>query len=296
MSDKRKSVIALGYFDSVHAGHRAVLESAKKIANDLGANFVVFTFQDGLKSVLGDSLDTYVYNAEERQKIYHELGANEIFFAPTTKQFLCLEKEEFLDFVCKKFNPVAFVCGEDYKFGLNGQGDLNFLSQYCNENGISLLAQKTVMINGNKISTTLIKKLLAKGDVKQANSLLTRHYSVTGKVFSDRRVGSKIGFPTVNVKTETGKQQLKNGVYCGSVCVDGKNYRCIINYGARPTFNLQEKLIEAHIIDYSGLLYGKELTIFFEAFMRDIIKFDSVQALVETLEKDLQKVRNGEYD
>lgn len=296
LGKKEKTVVALGYFDSVHIGHVAVLKKAKQTALLLRAKTVVFTFDDGLKSALGHAGATFVYTKAEREEIYKSLGLDEVFFAPCSAEFLSLSKEQFLVFLNEKYDVLAYVCGEDYRFGKKGEGDVNYLSEYALLNSQGLHVVPVIESNGIKASTTHVKELLAEGKVKQANDLLCKKYSVTGMVFEDRKVGSSIGFPTVNIKTEKNKQQLKNGVYSGSVDIDGKNYRAIINYGARPTFDLKEKLIEAHVIDYEGNLYGKKLTLFFDSYIRDIERFNSVEELVSQLKQDLAQTKDGKYD
>ena len=121
-----------------------------------------------------------------------------------------------------------------------------------------------------------------------------RQYSVTGEVFEDRKVGTTLGFPTVNIKIDDQKHRLKSGVYAGKITVDGNEYKAVINYGARPTFGLDASLIEAHLIGFSGQLYGRELKVRFDDFLRDVKKFDSVEQLKLQIEKDLERVKN--YD
>ena len=126
--------------------------------------------------------------------------------------------------------------------------------------------------------------------------MLGRSYSITGKVFEDRKVGRKLGFPTVNVKIDREKFKLLCAVYKGRVNLGGIDYDAVINYGARPTFDLDNALIEAHIVDYNGDLYGREITIYFEDFMRKIKKFSSIDELQEQLREDVREVKEGKYD
>ena len=296
MLGKEKRVVALGYFDSVHIGHVAVLSKAKQTAEQLRAKTLVFTFDDGLKKILGFSNTDNVYTKSERENIYKSLGMDEVFFAPIDKEFLGLDKKQFLDYLNENFEIVAYVCGEDYRFGKGGQGDVQYLKEYARERSQQVVIAPVVLVSGEKVSSTLVKQLLIDGKIAEANSVLCKKYSVTGVVFEDRKVGRSIGFPTVNIKAEKNKQQLKSGVYAGSVQIDGKDYRAIINYGARPTFNLEEKLIEAHIIDFNGNLYGKQLTLYFDSFMREIKKFESTEQLIYQLKMDSLAVKEGKYD
>ena len=296
MSDsiKKRVVIALGYFDSVHRGHKKVIERAVLEAQKKQANTVVFTFKDNLKAVLFGEKEKVVYTALERGVFIKALGVDEIYFAPASLEFLSMDKSKFLDALNEKFDIISYVSGEDYRFGKGGDGDVDFIERYAKEHGQTVTVVQTLNFEQGKISTTIIKEFLTKGEVQKANALLGRAYSITGEVFRDREVGSKLGFPTVNIKIDRDKHSLKNGVYFGKIAVDGKVYKAIINYGARPTFNLDEKLIEAHIIDFDGELYGRTLTVCFEMFLRDIKKFNNQEELKNQLKKDLIAVKN--YD
>ncbi len=297
MSDNIKpTIMALGYFDSVHIGHRKVIEKAREQAEIVGAKTVVFTFEDNLRGKIHDKDEKVVYLKCEREKIYTSLGVDEICFAPVNEEFLALEKQEFLRLINQKYNIKAYVTGSDYRFGKKGAGTVKDLEEYAKNNGQQSFVVETQMNGHEKISTTDIKKLLQLGKVSDAKKLLERAYSVTGKVFEDRKVGTKIGFPTVNVRNDCRKVELKDGVYFGRVEFDNKQYKALINYGARPTFNLNEKLIEAHILDYSGCLYGKEITVYFDDYIRDIVKFESVNQLQQRLKKDIEEVEGKNYD
>lgn len=289
MLDK-KVVIALGFFDSVHKGHQAVIEKTVNEAKLCGGKSVVFTFGKDLRAFLGME-NGVVFTSDERKDIYTSLGADFIYYAPVSKNFLNKGKLAFLNFLNKKYDIFSYVCGEDYTFGKD-RGDVAYLKEYAKNKGQKVCVINSVSDYGKRISSTDIKEYLQNGEVEKANSLLCSDYFITGKVYEDRKIGQKIGFPTVNIAIPQEKAKLKFAVYSGYVYIGGKRYDAIINYGARPTFNLNETLIEAHIIGFSGNLYGKKLKIYFSSFLRDIVKFDSVDTLVNTLKKDIQKVKN----
>lgn len=295
MSDKIKTVIALGYFDSVHKGHRLIIGAAQKKAEETNSVATVFTFDGNLNYYIGKGDKKYLFTKEERKKIFESIGVKNVFFAPVNKEFLSLDAMAFLDYVNGVFDIKAYVCGKDYRFGKGGLGDVEFLKKYAEEKGQEVLIEPLAKEYGAKIATSGIKELLKEGNVKKTNSLLGFEYFISGKVFQDRMVGRKIGFPTVNVEIDQEKSPLKNGVYAGYVVLD-KKYKAIINYGARPTFNLSKKLIEAHILDFNGELYGKDITVYFTDFMREIIKFDSTDGLIERLRADLEELKGGKYD
>ncbi|MBR5900657.1 MAG: riboflavin biosynthesis protein RibF [Clostridia bacterium] len=295
MSDKAK-VVALGYFDSVHIGHQKVIKTAEALSYSKGAALTVFSFDGNLKKALGNADGCNVFTTKERKAIFKQIGIKNAQFAPTTKEFLSLTPTEFLDFINSFGTVVAYVCGEDYRFGRNGVGDVEFLKSYANKNGQEVVTVPMIDQDGEKVSTTRIKRLLLDGEIERANKLLGRSYFVTGKVERGRKVGEKLGFPTANVRIKKDKITLKNGVYAGRCLVDDKEYLAMINYGAKPTFSLSDLSIEAHLIGYEGDLYGKTVTLFIDGFLREIIKFASAEKLKEQLKKDLKNTKDRKYD
>lgn len=300
-NEKKSVVIALGFFDCVHIGHRAVIGAAIKTAKKYGAVPAVFTFDGNLKEKLLSAEnkaaeDKTVFTPEERKDYICALGVHEIFFAPVSFEFLNKTPSSFLDYLNEIYTIKGYVCGEDYRFGKGGEGDTEFLKGYARSHSQSVEVIGTVILKDEKVSTTKIKSLLSSGEVEKANELLGASYFVKGVVFEDRKVGTAMGFPTINVKIAPDKLKLKDGVYGGHITVGGKFYKTIINYGARPTFSLSEKLVEAHIADYSGKLYGKTVTLYFDFFMRENKKFDGVDELKAQLSRDLQRVKEAIYD
>lgn len=298
MSDKEKvpTVIALGYFDSVHLGHKKVIESAINKAKELGAKTVVFTFHGNLKAAIGSGDEKTVFSAKEREEFIKSLGVDEIYFAPVDMNFLSMGKLAFLNLLNRKYNIKCYVSGNDYHFGKFGKGGVDDIKSYAQKHGQDYIVVDTFNLDGQKVSTTAIKQLLDSGDVSAAAALLGRAYTVCGTVFEDRKVGQKLGFPTANVKIDKDKHRLKDGVYSGTINLDGKTYKTVINYGARPTFDLTEKLLEAHVIDFNGQLYGKEITLSFDRYLRDIKKFGSQEELKKQLELDIAETKGENYD
>ncbi len=298
MSDNIVSpvVIALGYFDSVHVGHQHVIKTAKEYAKSQGAKLVVFTFKGNLKAMLCLEDEKCVYIPKEREKFIKELGADEIYYAPVDFSFLSLGPRAFLNKLNKKYPIICYVSGKDYRYGKFGKGTTDDLKEYAKKLNQEYIVVEDFNFDDKKVSTTAIKKLLSVGDIESVNVLLGRRYSVTGKVYGDRQVGTKLGFPTVNLKLEKDKFRIKEGVYIGAVKFEGKEYKALINYGARPTFDLLDKVMEAHLIDFDGDLYGKEITLEFIRRMRDIKKFSDADGLKRQLSEDLRMIKESDYD
>ena len=292
--NREKTVIALGYFDSVHIGHRKVLALGKELAKKLGAILVVLTFDGNLRAYLKGEHETIVYPKKEREKLLKEAGADVVDFMPVDYNLLSLGKLAFLNKINREYNVVGYVCGADYRFAKFAKGNASDIERYAKEKNQIALVVPDVNFNEKRVSTTNIKALLSDGKIEQANKLLGEPFYVCGKVYRDRGVGEKIGFPTANIKLDRENQTLKKGVYGGKVVLDGATFKAIINLGNRPTFDLEESVIEAHLLGFDGVLYDKEIKIEFIKYLRDVVKFTDVDTLKKQLEED--KISIGEMD
>lgn len=286
----RPAVLALGYFDCLHIGHRALIARAKECAAARGAEPAVFTFDRDPASVFGQSAGS-VLTLEERVERLRGMGVSRIVIGEATGEFLSQSPAAFLRWLDGRCAIAGYVCGGDFRFGKGAVGTVATLSAYAESAGRSVSVLDDVKEDGVRVSTSEIRRLLAEGKVAAANRLLVEPYPLRGRVFEDRKVGRSIGFPTINFKAAPEKAKLKNAVYTGHLRIDGILYRAIVNYGARPTFGLNETLVEAHIDGFSGNLYGREVTLYLDDFLRDIVRFDSAEALTAQLKKDIEAIR-----
>ncbi len=283
---KKPSIMCLGYFDAVHLGHTKIIELAKNIANEKGLIVEVFIFVGG-KNNTPD-----VFNFEERLIKLRALGVDAVIYKALDKSFMSKSKEEFLNEVFSLYRVEALVVGEDYTFGKNAEGNIDFLKKYCEKLGKKVyVCDKVLSLNGNKISTKDIKSALINGDIKLANSLLGSNYFFRGEVVKGKRLGTKIGFPTANIELKSDKLLIKKGVYLTCTIIDGKIYSCLTNVGNQPTVNGNSEIIETYIDNYSGDLYGKAISVYFIERIRDIVKFDSINDLKAQLTKDMEYLK-----
>lgn len=273
------SAMLLGGFDGLHLGHRLLVSRAKASGLPVG----VMTIVNGKE---GKSL----FTSKERAEIFYRAGIDFIFELPFT-EIKDLSPEDFLKILTEQFSPKLFVCGDDFRFGAKAAGtpeDLKRGTHVCVE------VQPLLEMYGEKVSSSAIKKLLADGDVEKANALLNEEFFLIGEVVADRKVGRTLGFPTANVEYPTEKHPLKKGVYETRVTWQGKEYKGITNYGARPTFDNARVLTETYLDGFSGDLYGQKLTVRFVRFMREIQKFDNAELLKKQLTEDIRTVRGDD--
>ena len=284
-------VIALGFFDCLHKGHVSLISKALSLAKKLNTLPVVFTFKNDIATFLKKE-DGVIFTYYERIENLEKLKINTVISTVFTKEFSEIEHKKFLDLLFENFNVKAIVCGEDFRYGKGGEGNATELKEYSVSKGSQILIENEICCEGKKISTSNIKRLLSQGDVDKANQLMEFPYQISGEVVCGRKVGRKLGFPTANVNVNSEKSKIKNGVYKTQVKIDDKVYNSITNYGARPTYGLEEILTETFIKGFDGDLYGRKITIIFCEFLRDCIKFESEAKLKEQIKYDLEKIND----
>ena len=269
-------VMLLGGFDGLHAGHKKLVERAKK-----------FSLPIGIMTIVGGKEQKSLFTLEEREEIFKCAGVDFAFELPF-QEIKNLSPQEFSNLLLSEFNPKAFVCGDDFRFGKNACGTPQTLKEVGQ---VRVEVEKLITANGEKISSSTIKAHVAAGDVEKANELLGEDFFLLGTIVKDRGVGKTIGFPTANAEYPKEKYPIKQGVYETRVCINGNEYKGITNYGNRPTFDNDATKTETFLDGFDGELYGKTLKIRFVRFLREIKKFESVAGLQAQLQEDRRRVR-----
>ena len=268
------TVMALGGFDGAHIGHKILIDRAKSTGRTVG-----------IMTITGGKSGKSLFTALERACIFRSLGVDfalELEF----EEIKDMSPEKFIAFLGKECNAETFVCGEDFRFGKGALGTPKTIEDL----GKNVFVEKILYDGDEKVGSSLIKRCLEKGEIERANTLLGFPFFLQGEVVKDRGVGALIGFPTANIPYPEEKFPLEKGVYESRVFVDGKEYKGITNYGARPTFDNDVVVTETHLISYMGNLYGKTLQVQFIKKLRENKKFENVEKLKEQLEKDVRRV------
>ena len=285
----KKTAVALGMFDGVHLGHRAVFERAESF-DEHGAEAAVFTFDsESLGDKHGKSYRYVVPNSLKLDMI-RQAGIKNICCADFS-ELRNYEAEEFVKVVLAgRMNAVKVVCGPDFRFGRGAAGNVDSLRKYGAKYGFEVSTVDPVVVDGNVVSSSRIRELLSEGDVKKANALLGYRYKIKRSVEDGNHIGRTIDFPTINQSFEEGQLIPAYGVYATSVVIDGKQYDGITNIGVKPTVEKECKpLAETHILGFSGDLYGKTLEVSFSDFLRPERKFDSLDVLKNQIKTDINK-------
>ena len=268
--------IALGMFDGVHIGHRAVLESAI----NSGFKSLAVTF-DSLPFKSGGILMT----PQIKEEALKAFGIDEVRFL-NFEEVKDLAPLEFLEKLCHKYNVGKIVCGFNYRFGRKAEGTTEFLRNYCEERGIIFNEIPPVTHYDTPVSSTLIKQLLNNGEAEKAERLLTTPFYFKAVVENGDRRGRTIDFPTANQKYPENYVELKPGVYQTVVTIDGKRYDGVTNIGFRPTFPTQKTTAETYILNFNEDCYGKELKLEIIKFLRPEQKFNSLEELKNAIREN----------
>lgn len=285
-----EAVLALGTFDGIHIAHKHVIEFAVKIAKKNNLLSVVYTFSNHPKEMNeGVVTPKRLLHPDKKIEIIKSLGVDILIMVPFDKEQINIEAEYFLkEIIVKKIKAKHIIVGYDFRFGRNANGCTNMLKEYSTELDYAIDVISPIKSEGLIISSTMIRTFLLNGNVEAANALLGRKYSITGTVVIGKQLGRKLGFPTINLNTSCEMSVLKSGVYVTNTIVNKTNYLSISNVGFNPTFNQKNFVVETHIFDFSGDLYGLEVEIVFEKYIREEKKFDFIENLVAQISSDIE--------
>ncbi|HHY39658.1 MAG TPA: bifunctional riboflavin kinase/FAD synthetase [Syntrophaceticus sp.] len=290
-NDGSTLIIALGNFDGVHLGHRKLLKKMVSYAHKRGGIPSVLLFQPHPQQVLNPANAPKLIMSNERKiKVMNDLGVELFYLIPFDLIFASQEPEEFVEEVLiKKLNVSGVFVGYNYQFGKCGAGKPEYLKKIAGEKGIYVEVIPPVVMHGVPISSTLIRSALINGDIVQARELLGYWPVLQGDVIKGDQRGRRIGFPTANLAVPEDLLIPRNGVYAGEAVIDGKPYMAVVNIGRHPTFGLSSKqTIEAHLLDFRGDLYGKQLEISLYKMLREEKKYNNAYELIDQINKDIE--------
>ncbi len=294
----RRPVLTIGNFDGVHVGHQAILRQIIDRARALDGESVLYTFEPHPRRVLQSEkalrlLETF----EQKMETLADLGLDAVIAEPFDQAFARVEPEEFIeDYVHARVRPVEVYVGYDFHFGRDRVGSMRLLTERGPHLGFSVTVVPEVLVEGRDVNSTRIRQRLAEGEVEEAALLLGRPFWVRGEVTVGDRRGRTLGFPTANLAPET-EILPAPGVYYGHLrrLDEGRRgplHPAVTNVGYRPTFRDGRDLVaEAHLIDYSGDLYGLEVDLSFEGRLRGETRFESVEALRDQIARDVAAAR-----
>ena len=282
-------VLTIGNYDGIHIGHKKIIERVKEKALMINGTPMLMTFYPHPVSVVKpDKILCLITPLNVRKRFIEERGIEVLLVLPFTEEFRLLTPREFVEnILVNKLGIKGLIVGYDFKFGRGGKGDTELLKQLSEIYGFFFEVVEAITLDGEKIGSNRIRKLIMEGDVKKAERFLGRPHMIEGKVVHGDGRGKGIGFPTINLKTDY-ELIPKDGVYISEVEINGKMFPSVTNIGYNPTFDVKKLSVETHILDYSGDLYGADLTLYFHERIRGEIKFDGADALMSQIAMDIK--------
>ena len=291
-SKYRNIVVALGMFDGLHIGHQEIIQTAVRKAQEINGTALVFSFANHPRSVIApEGAPHRIGSSAMRFRILKNLRVDALVEIPFTSDFAKTTADDFINLLQRYFAPQYIVVGKNYTFGRGGRGTTAFLQEKSKMYRFQLIICPSVMRDGAPVSSTRIRTLLTHGDLDRVREYLGYPFTIIGTVIHGEARGQKLGFPTANISLREDYQRLPNGVYAVTVLHQGKLYHGVANIGNNPTFDDCDRRLEVHILDFSGDLYGSEITVTFYKKIRDELRFPSVDALIAQIAADKHKTK-----
>lgn len=286
-----KTIYALGFFDGVHLGHQALLRACRELAAAENAQTGAATFTAHPDTLVLHSTPGLINTNSDRERLLSRFGVEKIVSLPFDDAMRCLPWEDFLMKMRREYDAAGFVCGEDFRFGFRGDGNAEKLRRACEGWGIPCAVVPEQTVDGVRISSTHIRELLERGNMRGAVRFLGHPHILTGTVVHGQQLGRRLGIPTANLHLPRGLAIPRFGVYACRVELEGKTYPAVTNIGVRPTVSGVGITVEPWILDYTGDLYGKEITLEFFAFLRPERKFFDLEEMKEEIGHNAQQTR-----
>lgn len=289
------SMVTIGVFDGVHIGHQHLIRELVQSAHSQNQLAVVLTFFPHPDIVLkGLTERYYLTTAEQRAEQLLKLGVDYVITHPFNDDTRQIRATAFVDQLCEHLKLKVLRVGADFAMGYQREGNVELLTAQGIEKGFTVEAIELVQTQNSEhkaVSSTLIRDALETGNVAKAREWLGRGYTVNGEVIHGKKRGRQIGFPTANIDVWEEQVIPANGVYAGWAYLGSERYMAMINVGVSPTFEYKGVTVEAYLLDFERDIYGETMTVSFEHYLRPEAKFDSLRALIDQINADVEQGR-----
>lgn len=289
---ERDTLLTIGVFDGVHLGHRKLINRLISQAMDRDLLSGVVTFHRHPRRVLAhQSTLTRLITLDERKRLLEDMGVDLVVPLTFTREFAQLTAREFVTFLMEHLRMKGMIIGPDFALGRGREGDFQKLKKLGKELGFTVESVGPLTLEGSIVSSTAIRKALEKGDMETTSKFLGRHFRLKGLVGGGKERGQVLGFPTANIIVDQDQALPVNGVYATLSYIGDKIYRSVTNIGVRPTFDEEGRTVEVFIMDFSGDIYGQELTIELIHRLRGEVKFAGPDDLAAQINKDVEQAK-----
>ena len=292
-SEFRGGAVTIGNFDGVHRGHARIVEQLVAMAEQLDGPAVVFTFDPHPVRLLRPAeVPPPLTWTRRKASLLSELSVDAVFAYPTDEELLRLTPDEFFQQIIRgTLAARAMVEGPNFHFGHDRVGNVELLGKLCAQHDIALEVVPPLVVDGEPVSSSRIRRAIADGHIELASQWLTHPYRLRGMVRHGASRGAKIGFPTANLDA-IDTLVPASGVYAGRTHINGIPHAAAINVGPNPTFGEEVLKVEVHVLDFNGTIYGEPLEVDFLSRIRDVQTFESVDQLKKQLHEDVHQVRH----
>ena len=288
---KQGTAVALGHFDGIHLGHRAVLDTALQWAQKEKLVPVVMLFDIHPRKLISGNIPPMLTSEKKKRNLLEGMGFTVVDF--DFRKAMNYSPDEFVEKVLIDcLNARVVTCGFDYHYGKGGKGNAATLRQELEKRDVKVFAKEAVLLDGCVVSSTAVRDFISKGEIEKANAMLGSLFSYDFTVEKGDGIGRVLGFPTMNQFFPEDFIVPKYGVYASRVCLDGKYYPAVTNVGVRPTLDKASMRSETCILDFHGDLYGKNVEVSLIRFIRDEKKFPDLDCLSAQIEKDIIRARS----
>lgn len=288
--------LSIGNFDGLHIGHRKLLTALREEAQRVGLQTLVITFDNHPAQVLRNGNAAMILTpALHKKKLIQDLGIDEVELLHFDQTLAHTTADEFLhDYVIPSFHPQMIVVGYDSHFGYGREGDFSFLQSHAQTYGYGLRNIEPVIVDEVTVSSSLIRDLLIKGEIVRANKLLAAPYTLYGTVVKGRGIGTRLGFPTANMRLADSHQLLpRRGIYASSIEIGEERFLGLTIIGISPTLKHDGIVdIENHILDFDRDVYGQTVSVKLLSYLREEKLFDTQDALIQAIQADVQHARS----
>lgn len=281
-------VLSIGMFDGVHRGHQEIIHKINNIAQEMQWESAILTFTPHPRLVFNPNDNLKLLNTlDEKIYLLDKANIQNLFIQNFDENFRNISGEDFIrEILVKKLNVKYLIIGHDHTFGKNKSGDFRLLKQLSSELGYQVEQIDAFNLHHQTISSTKIRNALLNSNILEANNMLNYHYAISGEVINGKKLGRTIGYPTANIRVEDCKLLPKNGAYIVDVFIDNYKFKGMLSIGTNPTVNGKNISVEVHILDFRQDIYGKNIRVEFRDFLHEEIKFESLEGLIQRLDKD----------
>jgi riboflavin kinase / FMN adenylyltransferase len=286
----RNAVITIGTFDGVHMGHRQVIEKLKQEAKAANGESVIITFHPHPRKVVSSAIlgIRLINTLDEKTELLEQLGIDHLVVVPFTEAFANQPAEDYIkDFLVERFHPHTIIIGYDHRFGRDRMGDYLLLEKRAPDYSYRLQEIPKHILDNISVSSTKIREDILHNRIETANKLLGYDFFFSGEVVHGDKLGRQLGYPTANLKIQDEEKITPgNGIYAVYAGVDGSRYKGMMSIGFRPTVDGKKRVIEVNLFDFNTEIYGKSLRVYVKQYLREEVKFNSLEELVKQIDQD----------